>query len=301
VHQDRKEVSMDENRQIYGEQAARWNGDSGRAWVEQQELLDGMFKPLEDLLTGTVFAGDRVLDVGCGAGSTTLAAARVIGPKGRCVGIDISAPMLNAARTRAERENVRADFIHADAQTHAFGPGSFDTLLSRFGVMFFGDPVAAFANLRHAVRPDGKLHFMAWRSAGQNPFMTTAERAASPFVGNVPARPTEGPGQFAFADERRVRFILEESGWAGVTIRPLDVVCSLPRKDLVRFFTRLGPLGAIFHELDARTRDKVVETVRAAFEPFVRGEEVRFTAACWIVSARTPAAAALTSREATIV
>ncbi|MBZ4418924.1 class I SAM-dependent methyltransferase [Myxococcus sp. RHSTA-1-4] len=276
------------------EQTKLWNGHSGRAWVETQQVLDQMFKPLEDLLVEAVSAGSghRVLDVGCGTGSTTLAVARLLGEKGRCVGIDISEPMLTAARARAEREDTPASFIHANAQDHAFEPASFDMVISRFGVMFFGDFVRAFANLRRAARDDAELRFVAWRSPSENPFMTTAERAAAPLLPNLPARRPDAPGQFAFADQRRVHRILEESGWDEIDIRPIDVACTLPEKGLVRYLTRLGPLGLILHEADDRTRTQVIETVRAAFEPYVHGAEVRFTAACWMVGARAPSAPA---------
>jgi SAM-dependent methyltransferase len=233
-----------------------------------------------------------VLDVGCGTGSTTLAAARLLGEKGHCTGIDISEPMITAAQARAEREGAPASFIRANAQDHAFEPASFDMIISRFGVMFFDDFVQAFANLRRAAKDGAELRFIAWRSPSENPFMTTAERAAAPLLPNLPARRPDAPGQFAFADQRRVHRILEESGWAGIDLQPLDVACTLPEKELVRYLTRLGPLGVILHEADDRTRTEVIETVRAAFEPYVHGAEVRFTAACWRVGARAPSAPA---------
>jgi ubiquinone/menaquinone biosynthesis C-methylase UbiE len=285
---------MNVTRQTDDPQTKLWNGPAGHAWVEEQELLDSMFKPFEDLLVEAVLAGARsqVLDVGCGTGSTTLAVARRLGGKGRCIGIDISEPMLAAARARAEREGTPARFIRANAQDHAFEPASFDMLISRFGVMFFDDSVQAFANLRRAVKDDAELRFIAWRSPSENPFMTTAERAAAPLLPNMPARRPDAPGQFAFADQGRVRHILEESGWADIAIQPLDVPCTLPEKELVRYFTRLGPLGVSLHEADDRTRTQVIETVRAAFEPYVHGAEVRFTAACWSVGARATSAPA---------
>ncbi len=281
---------MDATRQTDDEQTKLWNGTAGRAWVEAQELLDQMFKLLEDLLVEAVSTGPggRVLDIGCGTGSTTLAVARRLGENGRCTGIDISEPMLAAARARAEREGTPASFIRANAQSHAFEPASFDMLISRFGVMFFDDSVRAFANLRHAARAGAELRFVAWRGPSENPFMTTAERAAAPLLPNLPARRPDAPGQFAFADERRVHRILEESGWAELDIRPIDVACTLPEKELVRYFTRFGPLGLLLHEADERTRTQVIETVRAAFDPYVHGAEVRFTAACWMASARAP-------------
>jgi ubiquinone/menaquinone biosynthesis C-methylase UbiE len=286
---------MNVTHQTYDEQAALWNGRAGRAWVEAQDLLDQMFKPLEDLLVAAVFAGSggRVLDVGCGTGSTTFTVARLLGAKGHCIGIDISEPMIAAARARVEREGTPASFIHANGQIHAFEPASFDMIISRLGVMFFDDSVRAFANLRRAARDDAELQFIAWRGAAENPFMTTAERAAAPLLPNLPARRPDAPGQFAFADRRRVYSILEESGWTEIDIRAIDVACSLPEKELVRYLTRLGPVGLILQEADDRTRTQVIETVRAAFDRYVHGTEVRFTAACWMVSARAPSASAV--------
>jgi SAM-dependent methyltransferase len=274
------------------EQAARWNGVAGRAWVEAQEVLDRIFKPFEDLLSQAIRAesGGRVLDVGCGTGSTTLAVARLLGAQARCVGIDISGPMITAARARAERESLAVDFIQADAQTHTFEPASFDTIISRFGVMFFDDSVRAFENLRHAAREDAELRLITWRSAAENPFMTTAERAAAPLLPDLPVRRPDGPGQFAFADPDRVRAILEASGWADIEIRPIDVACTLPETDFVRYVTRLGPVGLVLQDADDRTRAEVITTLRAAFNPYVEGAEVRFTAACWMVSARAASA-----------
>jgi SAM-dependent methyltransferase len=282
-------------RQTDDEQEKLWNGVAGRGWVEAQELLDQLFKPFEDLLVEAVSARSvsRVLDVGCGTGSTTLAVARRLGAKGCCIGIDISDPMTAAARARAEREGTPASFIRANAQTHAFEPASFDMIISRFGVMFFDDSVRAFANLRRAARDDAGLRFITWRSAAENPFMTTAERAAAPLLPNLPARRPDAPGQFAFAEQRRVHGILEESGWAGIDIRPIDVACTLPEQELVGNVCRLGPLGRILHEVDDRTRNQVLAAVRAAFDPYVHDAEVRFTAACWMVSARTPSASAV--------
>lgn len=286
---------MDVTQQSDNEQAKLWNGPAGRAWVEAQAVLDQMFKPFEDMLAeaASAVAGGRVLDIGCGTGCTTIAAARRLGPGGSSTGVDISEPMIATARTRAERDGIAASFICADAQTCILEPASFDMIISRFGVMFFDDPVLAFAHLRRAARDGAELRFAAWRSAAENPFMTTAERAAAPLLPNLPPRRPGAPGQFAFADQARVARILEESGWAGIDIAPIDVVCAFPEKELIRYLSLLGPVGLILREADDRTRAQVIAAVRAAFDPYVHGTEVRYTAACWMVTARAPAASAL--------
>ena len=271
-------------------QAAYWNSGSGHAWVESQALLDQALEPFEKLLVEGIDyrPGDRVLDVGCGTGTTTLGVA-LRTCAGHCTGIDISQPMIDAARARAVRAGAPVDFIVADAQSHAFAAAGFDVLISRFGVMFFEDPVAAFANLRRAVRDPASLRFVAWRSPAENPFMTTAERAAAPLLPEMPPRQPNAPGQFAFADKDRVSRILAEAGWHHVDIRPIDPTCTFPARHLVTYFTRLGPLGRMLDGADDETRQRVVDAVRPAFDAFVHGDEVRFVGSCWDVSARAAA------------
>jgi SAM-dependent methyltransferase len=248
------------------EQAARWNGPSGRAWVEAQEPLDRMFEPFEALLVDAVVAqgARRVLDVGCGTGATTLAVARRLTAAGECTGVDISEPMLAVARARAKRAGVPATFIRADAQDHAFEPARFDMIISRFGIMFFADPVRAFENLRRAARPGAALRGIVWRSPGENPFMTAAERAAAPLLPQLPPRDPHAPGQFAFADAPRVRTILAQSGWADIDLQPLDVALTLPEAELTLYVTRLGPVGQVLSDADERTRAKITDVRRPA-------------------------------------
>jgi SAM-dependent methyltransferase len=270
---------------VSDEQKALWNGPSGRAWIDGQEFLDRMFLPFEELLAREVSAlkARHVLDVGCGTGATTLAVARA-GAQ-RALGVDISAPMIEVAQGRAVQEKSRAEFIAADAQTHNFGGEKFDLFISRFGVMFFGDPVTAFANMRGAAQPGAAMRFIVFRSVAENPFMTTAERAAAPLLPDIPARRPDGPGQFAFADSKRVTHMLEAGGWSGIDIRPIDVRCSFAEEHLDRYLTRLGPLGQALQKVDEARRIRILPTVRAAFAPFIEQGEVRFNAACWMIGA----------------
>jgi SAM-dependent methyltransferase len=283
-----QDATMESTRQTNREQIELWNGAAGSTWVEAQELLDGIFMPIEQRLVDVVSAGSpaTVLDIGCGTGSTTLAIARRLGPHSRVIGIDISGPMIALAKARADREHLTARFIRADAQVHEFEPATVDALMSRFGVMFFDDPVRAFSNLRSAAKVGAQLVVVAWRGPDENPFMTTAERAAGPLLPSMPSRQPDAPGQFAFANRERVRAILDASRWTAIDLQPLDVECTFPERELNRYVTRLGPVGMALQDADDATRARVVDAVRAAFDPYVSGSDVRFTAACWMVSAR---------------
>jgi SAM-dependent methyltransferase len=276
------------NRTANQQQSALWNGPSGQAWVEQQALLDGAFRRIETQLAETALASGarRVLDIGCGSGATTLAMARSLPGGSTVIGIDISEPLIGAARARARREGSAARFILADAQTHAFDSASFDLMTSRFGVMFFEDPVAAFANLRRAAAREAALCLFAFRSLAENPFMTTAERAAAPLLPQLPPRVAHAPGQFAFADRGHVQRLLEDAGWSRVELQAIDVSCEFPESELVRYFTRLGPVAQALRELDDSSRDETILRVRAAFQPYVDAGSVRFDAGCWRISAR---------------
>ncbi|MDH2386719.1 class I SAM-dependent methyltransferase [Bradyrhizobium sp. CER78] len=285
---------MDVASQADDEQCKLWNGTAGRAWVETRDVLEGMFKPLEDLLVQAVSdaAASYVLDIGCGTGATTFAAARALGLDGHCTGVDISQPMIAAARARAEGEGRPADFICADAQTYPFAPASFDMVISRLGVMFFADPVQAFANLRRAARPGAALRFVAWRGAAENPFMTTAERAAKPLLPQLPPRRPDAPGQFGLADRKRIESILKHSGWDAIAVEPVDVGLSFPATELTRYVSWLGPVGTMLQGMEEPLRAEVIDTVRGAFDRYLDAGEIRFTAACWMVAARAPVEAA---------
>ncbi len=270
-------------------QAELWNGQAGQNWVEQNAMLDRLFEPFERVLLDAVrqTGARQVLDVGCGAGATTFAVARGLGQEGRCIGLDLSAPLVELARRRAVETGVdNADFIVGDAQLQDFQPARFDAVISRFGVMFFDDPVTAFANLRRAARPEAGLACIVWRGAADNPFMTTGERAAAPLLPPAPPRDPNAPGQFAFGDPDRVSGLLSAAGWRDVELQPLDVACSMPAADLETYATRMGPVSLVLPSLEEDRRRAVVEAVGRGFEPFVADGLARFTAACWLVRAR---------------
>lgn len=267
------------------DQNALWKGSGGQTWVAQQALLDGLFQPMADALCAELpRTVTQLLDIGCGTGASLLAAAAAR-PGIHCTGLDISAPMLSLARQRADTAGVTADFIVADAQRHDFPPARFDWLQSRMGVMFFDDTAAAFANLHRAARPGAGLRCIAWRGADENPFMTTAERAVGSALA-LPPRVPGAPGQFAFADARRVQHWLQDAGWQQVEVAPLDLPCSLARKDLPRYVGQLGPIGQALRTLPRERAEVLLQEALAAFTPFIEGERVRVDVACWMIRAR---------------
>lgn len=269
-------------------QTALWNARASEVWVTQQTLLDRLFLPFEELLAHKVreSGAANLLDIGCGAGATTIAAANAIAGRGQCTGLDISAPLIELARSRARNEDIgNVDFIAGDAQTYELPVAGVDAIISRFGIMFFDDPLAAFANLRGAVCAGGSLMAIVWRSADENPFMTAAEQAAAPFIPELTPRTSTEPGQFALADPRRVRTFLEPH-WSQVDIKALDVDCSLRQQDLEAYILNMGRVGLLLPGLEPEAQMRVIAALRQAFEPFLRDGAARFTAACWLVQAK---------------
>ena len=198
------------------DQVAYWNGPAGQRWADRQAAQDVLLKPVADLVIdrAKLKPGERVIDVGCGSGATTIAFAREVAPSGHVLGVDISGPMLERARQSAPKD-LPIDFVLADATVYPFEPASFDVLASRFGVMFFADPALSFANMRKALRPSGRLAFACWREPRENPFFMAPLQAAYKHVPKLPQQGPEDPGPFAFASEARVRRILDAAGFTG--------------------------------------------------------------------------------------
>lgn len=268
-----------------------WDQQRGNVWVDLQPMLDRLFLPFERMLVDAVTTGSAqaVLDIGCGTGAITLALADRLGPSAHCTGVDVSEAMLDHARQRALATGAHnARFIAGDAQRHRFPPGTFDAMVSRFGVMFFDDPVAAFANIGAAMRSGGTMTCMVWRSREENPFMTAAERAAGPLLGwkDAPEANSEAPGQFAFANATHVSRILAAAGWRDVDITPTDVACNLTAGDLITYTRRMGRVGAVLPDLDDVLRANVIAKLDAAFAGFIVEGHAAFNAACWIIRAK---------------
>jgi SAM-dependent methyltransferase len=204
------------------------------------------------------------------------------------LGADISRTLLELARHRAE--GMRGvDFVEADAQTHAFEAARFDAVFSRFGVMFFADPKAAFANLRRALKPGGRLAFVCWRSPAENPVMVLPMQAALPLLPEPPPQPEpNAPGPFAFADPDRVRGILEAAGFDAIQVEPHDEkIGSGDLETALGLALRVGPLGSVVRENPALA-PKITDAVRAALAPHAGPDGVKLASATWIVTARAP-------------
>ncbi|MEZ5999793.1 class I SAM-dependent methyltransferase [Hyphomonas sp.] len=277
---------MSETNTANPEMADLWNGPGARSWIAAQTVLDQTFAGFETLLADMAAQANAraVLDVGCGTGATTRAIARRIALEGTALGFDLSAPMIAQAKVLADQEGSTAGFLAGDAQTHKFPPAAFDLIVSRFGVMFFSDPVGAFANLRSAARPGAALAMISWRSITENPFMTVAERAAAPFLPDLPKR-GGGPGQFAFADQDYVHGILDASGWTGVSSEALDMPCAFPASELDTYLGLMGPVGQMLAKKDEAMRERVISAIREGFKEYISGSDIQFTAACWLTRA----------------
>lgn len=272
------------------DQVAYWNAVAGETWARLQDRLDHQLEPLgrRGMAELGLKAGERVLDIGCGTGQTTLALAKAVGPQGSVTGVDISHPMLEIARSRATADGVtNLAFMEADAQTQAFDAGSYDAAFSRFGVMFFADPVAAFRNIHSALKPGGRLTFVCWRAQGENPVMTVAMAAAAPFLPPIPppADP-HAPGPFALSDPERTRTILAQAGFTEIAVVPHNEKVGGGNLDqTLELSLRVGPLGSFLRE-NPDKRDLAVAAVREALAAHDGPDGVKLDSATWIVSAR---------------
>jgi SAM-dependent methyltransferase len=269
------------------EQRDLWNGPGGERWAHGWEEIDQSLVPIAGAILG--FAdprpGERVLDVGCGHGTTALALRERVGPTGAVTGVDLSAPLLAIARQRAAGTDIR--WIEGDATTVALAP-EFDLVFSRFGVMFFADPTAAFTNLRRALAPGGRLAFVCWRDLAANPWIGVPLAAVTDLIPPQPPMEHDGPGMLAFRSADKVRTILARAGFADVRVEQHDTVMRLGPDLAAATAATLttGPLARATAEVDDRTRATIAERVSAVLAPFATPRGFEVPAGVWLVGAR---------------
>ena len=273
------------------DQIAYWNGPGGQRWARRQQVQDVLLGPIADILLDRAQpkAGERIVDVGCGSGATTIAFARKVGASGHALGVDVSGPMLEQARASAPA-GARIEFMQADATVYPFEAASADLVASRFGVMFFADPAKSFANLHGALRPSGRLAFACWREPRENPWMMTPLQAVYKHAPRLPQQGPEDPGPFSFASEARVHRILDAAGFKAIAMEPcnlaLDIAIGGGLDAAVRGALDIGPASRALEDQSAAVREAATQSIREALAPHVKGNTVPLPAAIWIVTAR---------------
>jgi SAM-dependent methyltransferase len=268
--------------------AEYWNGEGGQTWVANIDKTEALLEPLSAVLIERAAArpGEAVLDVGCGGGRTTIELARAVGPDGLAVGLDISTPILEVARTRGSSLS-QLDFQLGDASSMELGNARFDLIASRFGVMFFEEPVAAFENLERALKPTGRVVFMCWQSPEKNPWMSEPGAAAAEIVPPEAPPDPEAPGPFAFGNADRVHGILEQADFDNIEIEAVEQQMSWPDVDTaVDYITQMGPAGKLMRESDQETGARIHAAVRAVLARHAGPGGVSMPCATWIVKAR---------------
>ena len=285
----------------HARQVEAWNGPMGAQWAANEARTERGLAPVLDALIDWAAPrlGSRVVDIGCGAGGTTLALARAVGPTGTVIGLDVSSVILDVARARlAETTNTRLELADALSWTLADDPA--DLLFSRFGVMFFGDPVAAFANLRRALKPTGHFAFAAWAAQADNPWVDVPYQAALTVVPPPPpADPTE-PGQFAFGDPARVRRILHDAGYGPVRQRAFDFAMRYPADDLARTaagLVTMGQVGRLLRDRPPEQQQAATTAIAEALAPRVADGWIDLPARVWLFDAANQFPAPHTKRS----
>lgn len=270
-----------------------WNELKGDLWVEFQPRLDATLAPFGQRAIEALNPrpGTKVLEIGCGTGATTLALAERVGPAGEILAADISRPMLRKAIARADGVAVPTiTFVEADAQVHVFGRDEFDAAYSRFGVMFFERPVAAFRNILSALRPGGRLAFVCWAARVDNPWVLVPAGAAKQFLELPPPPPDDAPGQFSMQSGDRIRGVLRDAGWSNVELERFDVEHNIGTDpaDAASFACQMGPMSELFAQADDATKRNVTNAIREALEPYAGPDGVRLGFSTWIVTATRP-------------
>jgi ubiquinone/menaquinone biosynthesis C-methylase UbiE len=275
------------------DQIAYWNGPAGQRWVRRQEEQDALLAPVAELLLERTAAraGEVVLDIGCGWGGIAIALAARVAPGGRVLGVDVSELMLARARELAP-PGLPIEFVLGDASVYPFEPGKADLLVSRFGVMFFADPVRSFANMRRGLHSGARVAFACWREPHENPWLMLPLQEAYRHVPRLPDVGPEDPGAFSFAAESRVRDILDRAGFASVQLEPvgltLDIAIGGGIEAAVATAVGIGPTSRALDGQPEASQAAALQSIRAALQRHLIGNRVPLAGAIWIVTATNP-------------
>jgi SAM-dependent methyltransferase len=282
------------NKTANAAQQEYWNTIAGPRWIGLEGFVERRVRAVNDLLLARsgLVAAEKVLEVGCGTGAFTVPLAEAVGERGTVLGADISAAMLAAARQRLADTGLRnVTLVEADAQTHEFAPGRFDLVTSRFGVMFFADPAAAFANLLRPVRPDGWLCFACWASLEDNRHWLIPYEVVLRHLGPPAPKPPRAPGPMAFADPDYVRSFLGAAGWAQIEIhRETPDIISSTAQEEAEHACIMGPSGRLIDEKqpDQASRETIQAEIEEAFAAALQDGKTRLPSTVLIVTARRP-------------
>ncbi len=277
------------------EQIAEWNGALGQRWAALRQEIERVVTPfgVAALKAAAPQPGERVIDVGCGCGETSIEMARLVGPAGSVLGIDVSQPMLAIARSQGQSATLsHLSFLEADASRSRL-PAEVDLLFSRFGVMFFSEPSAAFSHLRKSLRTGGRCVFVCWRPPRDNPWAMTPLSAARQAL-NITPPPSdpEAPGPFAFADEERLRTILSDAGFGNIDVQRFDAAIFLgptPRT-AAEGAVQMGPVSRLVREVGAEHLPIIVDAIERTLSPLAAANgQVSLNGSTWIVAATNSA------------
>ena len=267
-----------------------WNEVKGEFWVNLKERIDSLLFPfgeaaLEEL---AVKPGERVLEIGCGTGASSMRLSNLVGRGGEVLAVDLSKPMLEKAKNTGKSLGINnVSFLEVDAEVFSLPQSQYDAVFSRFGVMFFEDPIKAFRNFNVALKPGGRLSYVCWAAREDNPWIRVPTAAAREFLDIPPAPPQDSPGQFAMEREERIKQVLDESGWLNMHVKKFELehLMGTNAHDAATFICQMGPMSEPFSLASSRIREDCIAAVEGALESFEVEDGVRMKFSTWLVTA----------------
>ena len=275
---------------INQEQKEFWNEKKGKIWVSLESNIDKMLGPLghHAIKILNPKSGEKILDIGCGTGSTSQSLSKLVGENGLITGIDISEPILSFAKNRLENRNIKnIDFIQEDAQTFNLSNFNYDAIFSRFGIMFFEDPFFAFKNIKKSLNSRGRITFICWSNREENDWITLSSKVASQFLELPPKNNPREPGPFAFEEYSYIKEILTKSGWKNINIKnhKENIIVGKTLDHAAAFLSKMGPMSVPFENSNEKTKAKVIEALKECYSKYLIPKGVEFHFSTWIVSA----------------